>query len=147
MSIRSIIFTLAVCLAAGCVAENSSGEGGLREGESNADEATTTDPTTPNFKCLNVAAVQLVSCSGIVAIFPIKVDVGDVDVLSNNDLNLLNNSLNKVAILNNVNVDVNNVLQKVELEVLNVFLNTIKVALEPEDINVCTSVAGGLICR
>lgn len=147
MSIRSMVFTLAVCLAAGCVAENSSGEGGLSEGESNADEVTTTDPATPNFKCLNVAAVQLVSCSGIVAIFPIKVDIGDVDVLSNNDLNLLNNSLNKVAILNHLNVDVNNVLKKVELEVLNVFLNTLKLDLELENINVCTVVAGGLICK
>lgn len=146
MSIRYIVFTFAVCLAAGCVAEDSSGEAGLIEGESSADEGTLADPV-PNFKCLNVAAVQLVSCSGIVAIFPIKVDITDVDVLSNNDLNVLNNSLNKLAILNHLNVDVDNVLKKVELDVLSNFLNVFNIDIDLDDINVCTVLVGGLLCK
>ena len=146
MTIRYMVFTLAVCLAVGCVTEGSSDEVGLLGGDPSADEPTLADPA-PNFKCLNAATVQLVSCSGIVAIFPIKIDISNVDILSNNDLNVLNNALNQLAILNHLNVDVNNVLKKVELEVLNVFLNKFNVDIDLDDNNVCTVLVGGLLCK
>jgi hypothetical protein len=124
------------CFAAGCV-------------DAPVEESGTTEQATGGgFECENkvVLGVQIVSCEGDILILPIKVDVKDVDVLSNNDLSILEGSLNDVADLNNI-LNVSKILNDVEVAVLNDFLNDFDIDVTKNEIDVCTTVLGGLLCK
>lgn len=138
MSIRSLIPALAVgCLTVGCVGDESAEEAltGAEEQESST-----------LWKCKN--AKSAVSCVGLVAAFPITIDVKNVRALNSAELNILNLDLSNFSLLNQNEVDVNNVLNGLELTVLNDFLNKFKINVTNNDINVCATVLiGGLICK
>jgi hypothetical protein len=135
---RSMMIMLALgCFAAGCVAEGDA-----------ADQASVTQATGDNFECENkvVLGVQIASCQGDVLILPIKIDVKDVDVLSNNELSILENSLNDVAALNNI-LNANKILNDLQLTVLDKFLNDFDIDVTDNEVDVCTTILGGLLCK
>lgn len=122
------------CVDSGAVAEDQTGSVSQKTGN--------------NFDCHQgiVGLVNVVSCEGDILILPIKVDIKDVDVLSNNDLDILENSLNDVADLENV-LNVSKILNDVEVTVLDKFLNDFDIDVSDIDVNVCTTVLGGLLCK
>lgn len=135
---RTAMLSIAVaCLAAGCVDAPAEEQTGIVE-----------QKTGGGFECenKNVLGVQIVSCEGDIIILPIKVDIKDVEVLSDNELSVLEGSLNDVADLNNV-LNVSKILNDVEVATLDDFLNDFDIDVTKNDINVCTTVLGGLLCR
>jgi len=141
MSIRSKILTLAVgCWVGGCVAGDT--------GDLSADDPTAeaSAATSTPWTCSN-NAVSVV-CVGSIALLPIiNVNVEDVRALNNNELNVLSNDLNHLSILDGGVLDHNKILNDVELTVLDDFLNKFIINVTDNDINVCTTVLGILLCK
>jgi len=137
---RSMMLSLAVCAAgaAGCVGTSDA-----------ADE--TADQVTQNssggFSCFNKQDIQVVSCVGSIAVLPINVDIKDVRVLDNNELNVLSGDLNKVSILDGGILNNDKILNDVQLTVLQDFLNKFLINVSKNDIDVCTTVLGVLLCK
>jgi hypothetical protein len=135
---RTAMLVIAVaCFAAGCV-----------DGAVEDQTGSVAQQTGNNFECENkvVLGVQIVSCEGDILILPIKVDVKDVEVLSDNELTILEDSLNDVADLNNI-LNANKILNDVEVATLDDFLNEFDIDVTNNDINVCTTILGGLLCK
>jgi hypothetical protein len=134
---RTAMLAIAVaCFAAGCV-------------DSPVEETAAVEQKTgDNFDCQNkvVLGVQIVSCEGDILILPIKVDVKDVDVLSNNELSVLEGSLNDLADISNV-LNAAKILNDVEVLTLDKFLNDFDIDVTDNDVNVCTTILGGLLCK
>jgi hypothetical protein len=99
------------------------------------------------FTCLNKGTISGVECVGSIAVLPITVDVKDVGVLDGNKLSVLNDDLNKLSILDGNILDNNKILNDVELTVLQDFLNKFDIDVTKNDIDVCTSVLGVLLCK
>jgi hypothetical protein len=123
------------CVDSGAVADDQTGSVSQKTGGD-------------NFDCHQgiIGLVNVVSCEGDILILPIKVDVKDVDVLSNNELTVLENSLNDVADISNV-LNANKILNDVEADVLTKFLNDFDIDVTDTDVNVCTTILGGLLCK
>lgn len=134
--IRSMMLVAAVVFA-GCVAD--------------ATEQDQTETVAQNsgggFQCQNKAAIQVVACLGSVSVLPINVNIKDVRVLNNNELNILSNDLNHVSILDGNILDNNKILNDVEVTTLTDFLNKFNVDVTKNDIDVCTTVLGVLLCK
>lgn len=134
MSIRSLMFVFAVALSAvGCVAE--------------ADETGAATQETGGFDCSNKAVISGVGCVGAIAIFPITVDVKNVGVLNNNDLEVLEGSLNHLSILDGGILNHNTILNDAELTVLDDFLNDLDIDVTKNDIDVCALVGLFQFCK
>src|ERR1041384_2390500 len=99
------------------------------------------------FHCLNHTSIHVVTCSGSISLFPITVEIDSLRVLSDNEVSLLNDDLNDVAILDGSILDHNEVLEDVEARVAETFLEQFHVAVTTAEIAVCTVVAGPQICR
>lgn|SRR5688572_2999939 len=133
MSIRSTMLMLAFgCLTAGVAAAEPQG---------------TAQPAAgPNFQCANVTSVQ-VACLGNVAVLPIEINVKDVRILDDSELSILSDDLNKLSILNGDILDKNTILNNLEVGVLTDFLDKFDVDVTRNDVDVCTTVLGILLCK
>jgi len=135
MSIRSMFLALAV---------GAAGTFGFA-GHAAADGAAT--QTTGGFSCFNKLDIQVVSCIGSVAVLPITVDIKNVGVLNDNELSVLSDDLNKVSILDGGILNNDKILNDLEVTVLQDFLNKFFVNVTKNDIDVCTSVLGAVLCK
>jgi len=129
MSIRSMILALGIGSAAAV------GFVGTHTAEAN--------PPAPNFQCVNGISVV---CTGNIAV-PISVDIKNVDVLDDNQLTVLSDDLNKVSILDGGVLNHDKILNDVEVTVLQDFLNKFDIDVTKNDIDVCATVLGALICK
>jgi hypothetical protein len=134
MTIRSLMLTLAVGFA-GCVATDAT------------DETATATQQTGGFSCQNKQNIQVVSCIGSISVLPIDIDVKNVRVLDNSELNVLSNDLNNLSVLDGNVLDNNKILNDAEVTVLQDFLNKFDIDVTRNDIDVCTTVLGILVCR
>jgi hypothetical protein len=135
MFIRSMMLALAVGSVVACVEP------------AQQDETSATEQRTGGFDCHNKSAISGVECLGVVAIFPIDIDIKNVGVLSNNDLDVLNHSLNDVSILDGGILNHNKILNDLEAAVLTDFLNDFDIDVTGNDVDVCTTVLGLLLCK
>jgi hypothetical protein len=133
MSIRSMILAFAAVgsIGAGVAAASGSGQ----------------PPTSPNFECANETSIQVACVGDILGVLPITVIVKDVRVLSDSELNVLSNDLNDLAILNGDILDKNTILNNFEIGVLQDFLDKFGVDVSKNDVDVCTTVLGHLLCK
>jgi len=136
MSIRSMILALAV---------GAAGTFGL-VGAAAADGAAT-QTSGGGFSCFNKFDIQVVSCIGSVSVLPISIDVKDVSALNDNELSVLSDDLNKVSILDGGILNNDKILNDLEVTVLQDFLNKFVVSVTKNDIDVCTSVLGAVLCK
>jgi hypothetical protein len=135
MFIRSMMLALAIGSVVACVEP------------AQQDETAATEQHTGVFDCHNKSLISGVECVGVIAIFPIDIDVKNVGVLSNNDLDVLNGSLNHLSVLDGGILNHNTILNDAELTVLDDFLNKFDIDVTKNDIDVCTSVLGILLCK
>jgi hypothetical protein len=68
-------------------------------------------------------------------------------VLSDSELDILSNDLNDISILNGDILNKNTILNNFEVGVLEDFLNKFAIDVTKNDIDVCTSVLGFLLCK
>ena len=130
---RSMMLALAVaCLGVGTAA---------------ADQGAATDTGGGGFTCLNKGTIAGVECVGSIAVLPITVDITNVGVLDGNKLSVLNDDLNKLSILDGNILDHNKILNDVEVTVLQDFLDKFDIDVTKNDVDVCTSVLGALLCK
>lgn len=139
--IRSMMLSLSVCAAAafGCVGTSDAAP------DETADQVT--QESGGGFSCFNKANIQVVSCIGSIAVLPINVDIKDVRVLDNNELNVLSGDLNHVSILDGGILNNDKILNDVQVTVLQDFLNKFLINVSNNDIDVCTTVLGVLLCK
>ena len=95
----------------------------------------------------NKLSISLVQCIGSISVLPITVNVKDVQALNDNDLTVLSNDLNKVSILDGGILNNDKILNDVEVSVLEDFLNKFLINVSKNDIDVCTTVLGILLCK
>jgi hypothetical protein len=108
----------------------------------------TSASANPTFNCTNNDGVQVqVVCIGNISNFPITVTVKDVRVLNDNEINVLSNDLNNIAVKDNNILDGNKILNDVDVTVLNDFLNKFKINVSNNDVQVCTSIASVQVCK
>jgi hypothetical protein len=93
------------------------------------------------FGCQNNSVISGVTCVGTIAVLPINVDIKNVGVLDNSKLNLLSGDLNNVSILDGGILNGNKILDDVELTVLK------DINVSKNDVDVCTTVLGVLLCK
>jgi hypothetical protein len=136
MSIRSTMFAFAV------------GAAGLLgvAGSSHASDATT-NSGGGGFTCVNKLSISAVQCIGSVAVLPITVNVKDIRVLNDNELTVLSNDLNHVSILDDGILNNDKILNDLEVTVLQDFLNKFDIDVTKNDVDVCTSVLGAVLCK
>ena len=99
------------------------------------------------FTCTNKLSIQGVGCVGSIVVLPINVDIKNVGVLDNNKLSVLSGDLNNVSILDGGILNNDKILNDVEVTTLNDFLNKFVINVTKNDIDVCTSVLGILLCK
>ncbi len=87
-----------------------------------------------------------VGCLGSIAVLPINVDIHDIGNLDNSQLNVLSDDLNNVSILD-AGILNNTILNDVYAAVLNDVLTKFSIPVSGNDVNVCTSVLGVLLCK
>jgi hypothetical protein len=122
------------CFVAGCVTDDSATE----------ETGTVTEYSSSPCSCEN-SPTGGVLCTGNILVLPVNIDIKNVGILNNFQLIDLSNSLNNINILNG---SLNDNLSKIELVVLNKFLNDFVIAITHNDVNVCAvAVLGGLICK
>jgi hypothetical protein len=136
MSFRSMMFALALGAAGsvgfvGQAAATGGGGGGGGGG----------------FVCTNKLDINVVECVGSIAVLPITIDVHDVRALNDNELNVLSDDLNHVSILDGGILNKNKILNDAYLTVLDDFLNKFDIDVTHNEIDVCTSVLGVLLCK
>lgn len=136
--IRSMLLVCAVGFA-GCVAPS--------DGAPESTEAVAQNSGGGGFTCVNKLDIQVVSCVGSVAVLPINVDIKDVKALNDNELNVLSGDLNHVSILDGGILNNDKILNDVEVTTLNDFLNKFNIDVTKNDIDVCTTVLGILLCK
>ncbi|HET9621851.1 MAG TPA: hypothetical protein VFP84_10810 [Kofleriaceae bacterium] len=131
MSIRSLLLTAAIgfagigtAAASPATTDNGGGGGG--------------------FVCTNGQIG--VGCIGSILVLPINVNVQNVGILDDNQLKVLSDDLNGVAVLETV-LDDNKILNDVYATVLNDFLTKFGIPVDVKDIGVCTSVLGISLCH
>jgi hypothetical protein len=132
MWIRSILL---LC-AAGCV----------DAGDAAPAVATATDATAVPFECLNHTSIHVVTCSGVISLFPISITIEDLRVLSDNELTILSGDLDELAVLDGGIVNHGEILDRVEALVLDDVLGKFAIEISGDDVVVCTSLAGPPIC-
>jgi hypothetical protein len=99
------------------------------------------------FQCLNQLDIQVVSCTGPIAVLPVTVNVENVGVLNDSDLSVLSNDLDSLSIKDINILDGNKILDDVQLTVLQDFLDKFNVDVTKNDVDVCATVLGALLCK
>lgn len=128
---------IVVMFVVGCVAAGDAGRptGAVR------------DDVTVNFHCLNHTSIHVVTCTGSISLFPITITIDSLRVLSDNEIEILDNDLDDLSVGDGDLVDDNQVLSGVESTVLNTFLDDYGIALDEAAVVVCTAVAGTQVCK
>jgi hypothetical protein len=116
-------------------------------GTAAADGGAPAQPAASPFSCFNKLDIQVVSCVGAVAVIPITVNIKDVGILNDNDLSVLSDDLNKVSILDGGILNNNKILNDLQATVLTDFLNKFGISVDKNDVDVCASVLGFLLCK
>jgi hypothetical protein len=129
-----MMFLAAVGLGA-CVADSAD------------DQTAAVEQHTGGFNCSNKNSIQGVGCVGSISVLPINVDVKNVGVLDNNNLTILSNDLNNLSVKDINVLDNNKILNDVEVSVLEDFLNKFNINVTKNNIDVCTTVLGVLLCK
>ena len=138
MFIRSMLFACALGgLAVGCVATSDASDETAQAAQDNGG----------GFQCSNKNSIQGVGCVGSIAVLPINVDISNVGVLDNSKLDVLSGDLNNLSIKDINILDNNKILNDVYATVLNDFLNKFLINVSGNDVNVCTTILGGLLCK
>lgn len=137
MLIRTMMLALAVGTFVGCVDSADPAD----------DQTGAVEQHTGGFSCVNKASISVVQCVGSIAVLPITVNVKDVSVLDDSDLNILSNDLNHLSILDGGILNNDKILNDVEVTVLQDFLNKFLINVSKNDIDVCTTVLGILLCK
>ena len=119
----------------------------LGVGTAAADQGAATNTGGGGFTCLNKASIAGVQCVGSISVLPITVDVKNVGVLNDNDIDVLSNDLNHLSVLDGGILNHDKILNDVEVTVLQDFLNKFLINVSKNDIDVCTSVLGFLLCK
>jgi len=138
MFIRSTILALGLGMAVGCV-----GTGDASDDPTGATE----QDNLGGFQCANKLDIQVVSCVGSIAVLPINVNIKDVRALNDNELSVLSDDLNKVSILDGGILNNDKILNDVEVTALQDFLNKFVINVSKNNIDVCTSVLGAVLCK
>ena len=133
MWIRTVILTLAI----GCVTT----------GNTSDDREATVEQRSMNFECLNHTAIHVVTCHGSIALFPLTITIEDIRILSDNEISILNGSLNDLSVLDGGELNHNEVLDDVEAVVLHDFLNEFLIEVNGNGVGVCTAVGGLPVCK
>lgn len=98
------------------------------------------------FDCQNKASISVVQCVGTLNL--LNINVKDVDVLSNDQIKVLDDDLNNLKITDINILNVNDVLNGLELTVLDDFLNKFGgIDVTKNDIDVCALVGVLQICK
>jgi hypothetical protein len=128
-----LVCALGAVSAVGCVASSDA-----------ADEnavAQATGGSGALFDCKNVASISVVQCVGtLLNVNLLNINVKDVDVLSNDQIKVLNDDLNNLKITDINILNGNNVLNIVKSTVLSDFLNKFNIDVTKNDIDVCALV-------
>jgi len=133
MWIRSMMLMCAI----GCV--------GATEVADDQTATTTQNTLGSGFDCENNSVISGVTCVGSFLVFPVNVDIKDIDVLNNNDLDILSNNLNGLDIGGILNG--NKVIDDVEVKVFDVLNDTLNIDVSKNDIDVCTLVGILQLCK
>jgi hypothetical protein len=121
--------------------------GCITTGNSTDDREATVEQHSMNFECLNHTAIHVVTCHGSIALFPLTITIEDIRILSDNEISILNNSLNDVSILDGGELNHNEILDDVEAVVLYDFLNEFLIEVNGNGVSVCTVVGGLPLCK
>src|ERR1043166_4146491 len=111
------------------------------------EDTSSTAQDTGGFTCSNKFSIQGVGCVGSISVLPINVDIKNVGVLDNNKLSILSGDLNNVSVLDGGILNNDKILNDVEVTTLNDFLNKFVINVSKNDIDVCTTVLGVLLCK
>lgn len=122
-------------LIAGCVAAGDAPTGSVAQ-----------DTRVP-FHCLNDTSVHVVVCHGSISLFPITVTVDDLSVLSDNQISILSDELDDVALLDDGLGNAGEILDDVETRVLADFVDRFAVPVTRDAIAACTVVLGAPLCQ
>jgi hypothetical protein len=95
------------------------------------------------FQCVNGISVI---CTGNIVV-PIDVDIKNVGILDDNQLSVLSDDLNKLSVLDGGVLNHDKILNDVEVTVLQDFLNKFDIDVTKNDVDVCATVLGALICK
>jgi hypothetical protein len=129
---------IVLMFAAGCVGAGNAAD---------PPTATITENTVVHFHCLNHTSIHVVTCSGSISLFPITINIDSLRILSDNEIDVLDDALNDLTILDGDVLDDNQVLNDVASTVLNTFLNDYGMALSTGAVVVCTVTSGTQICK
>jgi len=99
------------------------------------------------FQCFNKLDIQVVSCVGSIAVLPINIDIKDVQALDDNQLSVLSDDLDHVSILDGGILNNDKILNDVQVTVLQDFLDKFLVNVSKNNVDVCTSVLGAVLCK
>ncbi|MDI6102725.1 hypothetical protein QLQ12_29310 [Actinoplanes sp. NEAU-A12] len=101
-------------------------------------------PSGKNYTCSNQGGGpnHKVTCIGTVNGNNVTVNVGDVNVLSNNNLTLLQNVLNDVTV-QVANLDVDTQIKQIEASVLTFYVSKLLIPITVDKIQVCVAVKCG----
>ena len=136
MRIGSVIAVLVMLFLVGCVETE----------RSTPERRETVMQDVRNFHCLNHTSIHVVTCSGSISLFPITITIDSLRVLSDNELDILDDDLNDVSVLDGSVLDGNQVLNDVEAQVADTFLDKFHLVVTAAEIAVCTVVAGNQTC-
>jgi hypothetical protein len=136
MSFRAPVVML-LMFAAGCVTAGDAAE----------PPAAAVTQSTTSFQCLNDTSIHVVTCHGSISLFPITVTIDDLRILSDNELTILSGDLNDLSILDGDLLDHDKILDDVEADVVTDFLDRFLVDVTRNDVSVCTTVLGAVVCK
>jgi hypothetical protein len=136
--IHPMVATMLLC-ATSCV------DAGAAEAQAPASAVAQT--ITTDFHCLNHTSIHVVTCDGSISLFPITITIENLRVLSDNEISILSDDLNDLAILDGNLVDHDQILGDLETGVLENLANQLAISVTRNDIAVCTLVASAPICH
>jgi hypothetical protein len=131
------IRTAMLMFAIGCVTTGTTAD----------DREATVEQHTMHFECLNDTAIHVVTCSGSISLFPLTITIDSLRVLSDNEISILNDSLNDLSILDGGVLNYTEILEDVEAVVLYDFLNEFLIEVNGNGVAVCTVVGGLPLCK
>jgi hypothetical protein len=136
--IRSMILAVALAGAVGCVAQDGTDEAAVSQQNGGSGL----------FDCQNNHSISGVQCVGDISILNgLSVNVKDVRALDGNEINVLSGDLNNVKVLDGNILDYNKILNDVEVNTLNDFLNKFNIDTNVSKIDVCALVGVLQICK
>jgi hypothetical protein len=131
------IRTVMLMCAIGCVMTGNSAD----------DRQATVEQRSMSFECLNDTAIHVVTCHGSISLFPLTITIEDIRILSDNEISILNDSLNDLSILDGGLLNYNEILDDAEAFVLDDLVNGFLIEVNDNQVGVCTTVGGLPVCK